>query len=91
MQTDESLHAIVQAFRQDGVLVFSETAPGLPLFGDTYGGVVTLIPSDWGPGYGGGLARIGGNATTPSWRYESTRTLLPGTAQGFDGTIYLIE
>lgn len=88
---------VVKALRADGVQLWAEAAPGTPLFGDTFGGIVVqLTPASSGSG---GLFRMGGPEGAAPWTYRSQTnpaapqfdSLRAGVAQGPDGTIYFVE
>jgi hypothetical protein len=88
----------VRALGADGSHLWTENAPGIPLFGDVFGGMIAVVrPEGWGGYYGTALARFAGAADAPPWRYESPRSIPNwgniryGVAQGQDGTIYFLE
>jgi uncharacterized protein YjdB len=81
---------VVRAMTASGNTLWTEQAPGVPVMGDAFGGVIAKIrDSDF---VIRGLARFGGPATALPWRYDSTGHLWTGTiAQAPDGTIYALE
>ncbi|MGH9387644.1 MAG: hypothetical protein ACRD2N_25575 [Vicinamibacterales bacterium] len=78
----------MRALSASGEQKWVEAAPGQPVMGDSFGGVVTFIPD--GDGTPAGLARVAGPTSAPPWRYEPTGAV-GRPAQASDGTIYAIE
>lgn len=75
------------------------TTPYIPLMGDAFGGLVAVVEQPKNQCNTAtqlvdkcytALVRLGGPASTASWRYES-RGYLDSPAQGPDGTIYVVE
>lgn len=75
----------VRAVSTSGGTLWTGPAPGTPLMGDAFGGVVARSR-----GTVSALARFAGPATAPPWRYEVAGDF-SAPAQGPDGTIYLVE
>lgn len=79
---------VVRAMTASGSTLWTEQAPGEPIMGDAFGGVIAEVrDSDW---MRRGLARFAGPASTASWRYDSAFEVR-GAAQAPDGTIYALE
>jgi hypothetical protein len=78
----------VRALGSDGVELWTEAAPGTPIFGDVYGGLVGGVLHEWG-GWSS-LKRFAGPAGASPWHYES-RSFVQEPAQGSDGTIFVVE
>ena len=75
---------VVRALRSDGTMLFTENAPGKPVMGDVFGGVVAMLPNY------SGLARFAGPTTAKPWWYESEGSI-GAPAQAPDGTIFFSE
>jgi len=67
---------------------WTAVAPGEPLFGDSFGGVVSNLLNSGGERVG--FARSSGPSGTLPWRYESAGLVARG-AQSPDGTIFARE
>lgn len=82
--------ALLRAVSDEGEVLWQQQSPGIPILGDTYGGVIAgvLANASSGTDYRA-YARIGGGTTAP-WRFESAGAL-GRPAQGRDGTLYAIE
>lgn len=90
IETREWGRARVRAVRDDGQVLWQQESPGIPLFGDTFGGLVTGVLADVNSGADyRALVRIGGGTIQP-WRYDSAGAV-GRPAQGYDGTLYAIE
>lgn len=76
----------------EGRVMWMEHSPGIPLMGDSFGGVIAGVPYnvDFGPGFFRALLRLGDAGGVPPWRYESAGILLR-PAQAPDGALYAIE
>jgi hypothetical protein len=79
---------VLRALTASGEQLWTETVAGMPVMGDSFGGVVAELRDSSGDSRG--LARVGGPATAPPWRYESSGFVWEA-AQAPDGTIYAIE
>ncbi len=90
VETERWGEATLRAVSSDGKVLWQQHSPGLPLMGDSHGGVLIGVLSDVNQGsdYRAYL-RLGGG-TAPAWRYESSGAL-SRPAQANDGTIYAIE
>ncbi len=89
----------LRAIGPSGEVDWLATAPGVPLMGDMYGGVVAGVEPLTNTCLGvfnqvqrcyNALVRFAGPAGTASWRYDSPG-LVDRPAQGPDGTIYVVE
>jgi alpha-tubulin suppressor-like RCC1 family protein len=90
----------VQATQADGTVVWTEVAPGRPLFGDHAGGLVAAVERTGHLQRGViGLARFATPPGTQPWRYTSAGEIgapfaftdtVP-IAQAPDGSIYFVE
>lgn len=82
--------ATLRAVTADGEVLWRQTVAGIPLMGDTFGGVVVgeLYDINQGDDFRAYL-RAGGGTIRP-WRYDSPGSLLR-PAQSRDGTIYALE
>jgi hypothetical protein len=92
VETDATTGAItMRAVGADGIAQWSMEAPGIPLMGDSFGGVIggELYDPEIDFDYRA-LIRFGGPTTAAPWRYESAGSVAR-PAQGPDGTIYAIE
>lgn len=83
--------ATLHALTSEGEVLWRQESPGIPLMGDSFGGVVAgvLFDPDEGIDYRA-YVRLGSNGGVMPWRYES-RGLLQTPAQAADGTIYATE
>lgn len=79
--------ATLRAVTSDGEVLWQMHSPGMPVMGDSFGGVLSLVFDD--KGNPRAYARIGGGSIS-SWRYQSAGEL-GRPAQAPDGTIYAIE
>jgi len=79
--------ATLRAVNSDGQVLWHQHSPGVPLMGDSFGGVLAgvLNADDEYRAY----LRLGGGSIRP-WRFESAGTL-GRPAQSSQGTIYSIE
>jgi len=82
-QWDSTLRAVTS----EGEVLWQMRAPGVPVMGDSFGGVLSVVydENDNPRAY----ARVGGGSIN-SWRYQSAGEL-GRPAQAPDGTIYAIE
>jgi Chitobiase/beta-hexosaminidase C-terminal domain len=78
----------MRALTASGEQKWVEAAPGLPVMGDSFGGVVAQTPDV--DGTPAGLARLGGPVDAPPWRYEPAGAV-KRPAQAPDGTLYALE
>ena len=79
--------ATLRAVGADGEVLWQQHSPGIPLMGDSFGGVLSGVVND----DGGFVAyvRLGGGSVRP-WRYESAG-FVDKPAQAPDGTLFGIE
>jgi hypothetical protein len=83
--------ATLHALTSEGNVLWRQESPGIPLMGDSFGGVIAGIPFDVEEGNDyRAYVRLGRNGGFMPWRYES-RGLLQRPAQAADGTIYATE
>ena len=59
IETREWGRARVRAVRDDGEVLWQQESPGIPLFGDTFGGLVTGVLADVNAGSDYGALEIG--------------------------------
>ena len=94
VEKDPSIPAItVRAVTASGEVAWMAAAPGPPLMGDSFGGIVAGVSDDptWDDAdYYLGYARFAGPVGAAPWRYESP-WIVGRPAQAPDGTIYAIE
>jgi alpha-tubulin suppressor-like RCC1 family protein len=88
IETDGANMSTVRAVTSSGDTLWTTVAPGTPVFGDSFGGIVGELRDEFGAPEG--VVRFGGPLGTAPWRYESPGSMSPG-AQAPDGTIYAIE
>ena len=90
IETREWGRARVRAVRDDGEVLWQQESPGIPLFGDTFGGLVTGVLADVNAGSDyGALVRMGGGTIRP-WRFDSAGAV-GRPAQSAEGTMYMLE
>lgn len=87
---------IVRGITAAGDVLWQTTAPGRPLMGDSFGGLVAgieapidpleLYPQQWYTAY----VRFAGPEGSPGWRFDSMGKV-GRPAQALDGTIYALE
>ncbi|MGE3177684.1 MAG: chitobiase/beta-hexosaminidase C-terminal domain-containing protein, partial [Vicinamibacterales bacterium] len=82
VETDGTSIAL-RALSASGASLWTGPAPALPVMGDAFGGTLAQPNAHE-------IARFGGPATAPPWRFTSPGEL-GRPAQAPDGTIYLIE
>ena len=83
--------ATLRAVTAEGELLWKQESPGVPLMGDSFGGVIAGILYSVDSGFEfRALVRLGEAGGVPPWRYESAGVLLR-PAQAADGTLYAIE
>jgi hypothetical protein len=88
VETDSAGTAMVRGVTASGGSLGAEVAPGTPVYGDSFGGLVgELLDAE---GDARGLVRFAGPASATPWRYESAGYISAG-AQAPDGTIYTTE
>jgi outer membrane protein assembly factor BamB len=78
----------MRALSATGEQKWTEAAPGLPVMGDGFGGVVAQTLDEDDKPFG--LARFAGPAEATPWRYEPAAGI-GRPAQASDGTIYVVE
>jgi len=88
METNSAGATLVRALTASGESRWTATAPGTPVYGDSFGGIVAELRDESGDPRG--LVRFAGPASALPWRYESPGYISAG-AQAPDGTIYTIE
>jgi hypothetical protein len=84
---------IVRGITASGDVLWTQHAPGYPLMGDSFGGLVAGIWASWDPLYQEqytAYVRFAGPAGSHGWRYDSLGTVSK-PAQASDGTIYAVE
>ena len=91
VETQTRGEAILRAVTSEGAQLWTQHSPGVPLMGDSFGGVIAgvLYNVDFGFEFRA-LVRLGEAGGVPPWRYESEGVLLR-PAQAPDGTLYAIE
>ncbi len=71
--------------------MWQQHSPGIPLMGDSFGGVIAGVLYDVNQGDDlQAYVRLGNAGGVPPWRYQSAGSLLK-PAQAPDGTLYAIE
>jgi hypothetical protein len=88
VETESSGVTIVRALTEYGQSLWTAAAPGVPIMGDSFGGIIAELRDESGSSRG--LARFAGPTGALPWRYESEGSL-KDPAQAPDGTIYAIE
>lgn len=83
--------ATLHALTADGELLWRQESPGIPLMGDSFGGVIAgvLFDPEEGIDYRA-YVRLGRSGGVMPWRYDS-RGLLQRPAQAANGIIYATE
>jgi hypothetical protein len=83
--------ATLRAVTSEGEVLWKQESPGIPLMGDSFGGVVSGVLYDVNQGADfRAYVRLGNAGGVPPWRYESAGSLLR-PAQAPDGTVYALE
>lgn len=83
--------AVLHGVTADGEVLGRVESPGIPLMGDTFGGVIAGVLYNVNQGdHFQAYVRLGQAGGVPSWRYQSPGSL-QRPAQAADGTIYAIE
>lgn len=83
--------AILRAVTSQGEILWKQESPGIPLMGDSFGGVLAGVLYDVNQGADfRAYVRLGNAGGVPPWRYESAGSLVR-PAQAADGTIYAVE
>jgi hypothetical protein len=82
--------ATLYAATPDGEILWRQDSPGVPLMGDSFGGVIAGVLYEFHHSQYRALVRLGGAGGVAPWRYNSPGRLL-APAQALDGTIYAIE
>ena len=91
VETETWGQAILRAVDADGRVMWQQYSPGIPLMGDSFGGVLAgeLYDVTQGADFRA-YVRLGSAGGVPPWRYDSAGSLLR-PAQAPDGTLYAIE
>lgn len=89
VETLPSREATLRAVSAEGDVLWTEHSPGVPLMGDSFGGVIAGVYLEWSWDYKA-FVRLGHAGGVRPWRYES-QGALSRPAQAPDGTIYAIE
>ena len=75
----------------EGEVLWKQESPGIPLMGDSFGGVLAGVLYDVNQGDDfRAYVRLGNAGGVPPWRYDSAGSLVR-PAQAADGTIYAVE
>lgn len=82
--------ALLRAVTADGDVLWQQHSPGVPLIGDSFGGVIAGEFDTTGLFGFRAYLRLGEAGGVTPWRYESVG-LLARPAQAPDGTIYAME
>ena len=84
--------AIVRGVDVEGHVMWTRHSPGVPLLGDSFGGVIAGVVDAAYPGAPlfQAFARLGDSGGVAPWRYDSAGILLR-PAQSPEGTLYAIE
>ena len=83
--------ATLRAVTSEGEVLWKQESPGIPLMGDSFGGVLAGVLYDVNQGADyRAYVRLGKAGGVPPWRYESAGSLLR-PAQAPDGTVYAVE
>lgn len=91
VETTEWGNATLRAVSAEGEVLWQQHSPGIPLMGDSFGGVVSGVLYDVNQGDDfRAYVRLGRAGGVGPWRYESPGALLK-PAQAADGTIYAVE
>lgn len=91
VETRTGGEAILRAVTSEGAQLWTQPAPGVPLLGDSFGGVIAGVLYSVSAGFEfRALVRVGEAGGVSPWRYESEGALLR-PAQARDGTLYAIE
>ncbi len=91
VETQKRGEATLRAVTAEGELLWKQESPGVPLMGDSFGGVIAgvLYSADFGFEFRA-LVRLGDAGGVAPWQYESAGALVR-PAQAADGTLYAIE
>ena len=79
--------ALLRATTISGRQMWTAFAPGVPLIGDSFGGVIVGVEDT---DFYRALVRVAGPASALPWRYDSPGQI-EAPSQGRDGTLYAIE
>lgn len=91
VETQTYGEAGLRAMTADGEELWRQHSPGIPLMGDSFGGVIAGVLYDPnGPEEFRAFVRLGNAGGVPPWRYDSPGSLVR-PAQASDGTIYAME
>lgn len=91
VETETWGQAMLRGVDADGRVLWQQHSPGIPLMGDSFGGVIAgeLYDVNQGDDFRA-YVRLGDAGGVSPWRYESPGSLLR-PAQAPDGTLYAIE
>ncbi|MDO8677529.1 MAG: hypothetical protein Q7R30_03065 [Acidobacteriota bacterium] len=91
VETETWGEATLRAVDAEGSVLWQQHSPGIPLMGDSFGGVIAGVLYDVNQGDDlQAYVRLGNAGGVPPWRYQSPGILLR-PAQAPDGTLYAIE
>ena len=91
VETETWGEATLRAVDADGNVLWQQHSPGLPLMGDSFGGVIAGVLYDVNQGEDlQAYVRLGVSGGVAPWRYQSPGSLLR-PAQAPDGTLYALE
>jgi hypothetical protein len=83
--------SLLRALNVAGQQLWTARSPGIPVMGDSFGGVLLGVhPDPTISSFFTAIVRIAGADSVPPWRYES-QGHIEKLAQAPDGTIYAIE
>jgi hypothetical protein len=83
--------ALLRGVTSEGEVLWRQESSGIPLMGDSFGGVIAGVLYDVSQGSDfRAYVRLGSAGGVPPWRYESPGALVR-PAQAEDGTIYAVE
>lgn len=82
--------ATLRAVTADGEVLWTQESPGIPLMGDSFGGVIAGIATEYSYDFFAALVRLGNAGGVRPWRYEPSGSLLR-PAQAADGTLFAVE
>ena len=90
VETSAPGEATLYAATPDGEILWRQESPGVPLMGDSFGGVIAGVLGEFQHSQYRTLLRLGNAGGVAPWRYDSPGNLL-APAQSVDGTIYAVE
>jgi alpha-tubulin suppressor-like RCC1 family protein len=82
--------ASLRAVTADGEVLWMQESPGIPLMGDSFGGVIAGVATEHSYDFFAALVRLGNAGGVRPWRYEPSGSLLR-PAQAPDGALYAVE